>query len=175
MSFAPVVVGSKTNVGGPEEAIQKTPAAIQEETSKKIRAAQQEVDKLTDRLKKEKDKYQKISTVAPVAPQQALKVQSKFELTVEGIYVLTLEVKMPLETLILHADVPLEIEEYDKAQCLLSRMKPNTDEETYLLATCKIMENTNRIEMKIRTVEGQHGTLNVYVLPVTVPKQSLVF
>jgi hypothetical protein len=53
---------------------QKTTAAVQEETSKKIRAAQQEIDKLADRLKKEKEKYQKVSNVVPVAPQQALKV-----------------------------------------------------------------------------------------------------
>lgn len=50
-----------------------------------------------------------------------LKVQTKFELLSEGVYVLTLEVKVPLETLILHADVPIEVEEYDKSQCLISR------------------------------------------------------
>lgn len=46
-----------------------------------------------------------------------------------------------------------------------------------LLATYRCQDNTNRLEIKIRTVEGQHGTLNAYVIPKVQPKscQKAIF
>ncbi|CAH0560889.1 unnamed protein product [Brassicogethes aeneus] len=41
-----------------------------------------------------------------------------------------------------------------------------------LLATYRCQINTNRLELKIRTVEGQKGTLQVYVTPLVQPKCS---
>ncbi len=38
------------------------------------------------------------------------------------------------------------------------------------MATCKCQDATNRLEIKIRTVEGQHGVLNAYIIPKQAPK-----
>jgi Bardet-Biedl syndrome 7 protein len=40
------------------------------------------------------------------------------------------------------------------------------------LATYRCQINTNRLEIKIRTIEGQHGVLQAYVTPLVQPKCS---
>nr|CAD7202429.1 unnamed protein product [Timema douglasi] len=40
----------------------------------------------------------------------------------------------------------------------------------YLLATYRCQMNTTRLELKIRTIEGQHGTLRAYITPLVQPK-----
>ena len=39
-----------------------------------------------------------------------------------------------------------------------------------LLATYRCQANTTRLEIKIRTIEGQYGTLQAYVTPRLQPK-----
>lgn len=39
-----------------------------------------------------------------------------------------------------------------------------------LLATYRCQASTTRLDLKIRTVEGQYGTLQVYVTPRTQPR-----
>ena len=43
-------------------------------------------------------------------------------------------------------------------------------EGNYLLATYRCQANTTRLELKIRSIEGQHGTLQVYITPRLQPK-----
>jgi len=40
----------------------------------------------------------------------------------------------------------------------------------YLLATYRCQMNTTRLELKLRTIEGQHGTLRTYITPLVQPK-----
>ena len=39
----------------------------------------------------------------------------------------------------------------------------------YVLVTYRL-NNATRLEVKIRTIEGQHGTIQAYVIPITEPK-----
>ena len=39
-----------------------------------------------------------------------------------------------------------------------------------MLATYRCQANTTRLELKIRSIEGQHGTLQVYITPRLQPK-----
>ena len=43
-------------------------------------------------------------------------------------------------------------------------------EGNFLLATYRCQANTTRLELKIRSIEGQYGTLQVYVTPRIEPK-----
>lgn len=40
----------------------------------------------------------------------------------------------------------------------------------YLLVAYRCQVNTNRLEIKIRTIEGQYGKLQAYVTPIVQPK-----
>ena len=40
----------------------------------------------------------------------------------------------------------------------------------FLLATYRCQMNTTRLELKLRTIEGQHGILRTYITPLVQPK-----
>lgn len=40
----------------------------------------------------------------------------------------------------------------------------------FLLVTFRCQANTTRIEVRLRTIEGQHGTVRAYVTPRIQPK-----
>ena len=44
----------------------------------------------------------------------------------------------------------------------------------FLLVTCRCQTNTNRLEVKVRTIEGQHGTLRAYITSRIEPKNCIV-
>lgn len=47
-------------------------------------------------------------------------------------------------------------------------------EGNFLLATYRCQANTTRLELKIRSIEGQYGTLQAYVTPRVQPKTCRV-
>ena len=53
--------------------------------------------------------------------------------------------------------------------CILS-LSPFPQTGNFLLATYRCQANTTRLEVKIRTIEGQYGRLQAYVTPRLQPK-----
>lgn len=87
-------------------------------------------------------------------------------------YTLSIEVSTPLDCVVLQSDVNIDVEDADKNNSLISKSPISQSEGTQLLATCRILQQSNRVSILVRTVEGQAGTLLVYVIPQGVPKAA---
>ena len=82
---------------------------------------------------------------------------------------LHIELSMPLECILLQSDVPVELLDVESTQAVVSKPPP-PDGQSGLLATYRLQEAVNRIELRVRTVEGRYGSLQAYVWPRISPK-----
>jgi len=153
--------GSSTNV------MQESKADLE----KSIRDLQMELEKLTERVSREKEKYASKVSAELIAVEQQFKLKQSFVLLpAEACYLLTLEIDMPLDCITLQSSIPVMLLDVESNGCMLSRTDRDEKQSNELLATYRATENTNRVEIKIRTVEGQHGALNAYIIPKLQPK-----
>jgi len=131
---------------------------------------QTDIAQLEQQITAAKDKYSGL-TPHLVAVDQQFKVKSSFKLLPqEACYLLSLEIQMPIELVTLQSDVPIMLLDIDESTAVFSRTQCADKDSSQLLATYRQQEPTNRMEIKIRTVEGQHGTLSAYIIPKLTPK-----
>jgi Bardet-Biedl syndrome 7 protein len=144
--------------------------SVKEEKDRRHKQLEAEVEKLKEQLKKEKASYQKLSS-QQIAVQTTTKVSHRFNLNgEEACYVLTIESQVPLEMISLRADVEVDLLDHDGTSAILSRSKG--DPANPLLATYRMQEPCSRFQVRLRTVEGLHGTISAFVLPQTNPKTA---
>jgi len=102
-----------------------------------------------------------------VASDVQFKMNDKWALNAdEARYELNVELSMPIDTILLQCDVPVELLDADSNAAIVSR----TDTGSGLLATYRCQERVNRLEMCVRTSEGRYGNLQAYVWPRISPK-----
>nr|XP_022903425.1 Bardet-Biedl syndrome 7 protein homolog isoform X1 [Onthophagus taurus] len=142
------------------------------DTKLKISKLKLELEELQIKVTKEREKYQTATlsylddiTVIPNCPIKDSMVLSKLGAS----YVLSLEVSMPIDNILLQSDVPLDLLDVEKNSAVVSYCN-NKDDRNYLLATYRCQVNTNRLEVNVRTIEGQYGILQVYITPIIQPK-----
>jgi len=146
---------------------------VKERGDKKIRNLRQEIEKLHEKVEKEKERYGKVSE-SLIAADVQFKMKDKWTLKPEdACYQLHIELSMPLETVLLQCDVPIELLDVDSNVAIVSRT-PAAPGSTSVLATyrCQAGANVNRLELNIRTSEGRYGSLQAYVWPRISPKTA---
>lgn len=85
---------------------------------------------------------------------------------VDGTYDLTIELGVPIEMVVFESDVAVELINVDKERYSLVFERPNYLDGQQLLATITFRQaNQKRLDVKIRTIEGQHGTLEAIIRP----------
>lgn len=89
----------------------------------------------------------------------------------EAWYTLAIETQVPLDFVILQSNVPVDLQEVDKSSAVISYTQPDTENDNYLLATFRCSGAT-RLEVKVRSIEGQYGVLQAYVTPCLEPRSS---
>jgi len=140
------------------------------EKERRYKTLEQEVDKLKQQLEKEKLQYQRLSG-EQIAMQTTTKVTHRFAInSEEACYSLTVESQTPLELISLRADVDVDLLDHEGTSAILSRSKG--DPVNPLLATYRMQEPGGRFQIRLRTVEGLHGTISCFVLPQTNPKTA---
>uniref|UniRef100_A0A8C5KVT1 Bardet-Biedl syndrome 7 n=1 Tax=Jaculus jaculus TaxID=51337 RepID=A0A8C5KVT1_JACJA len=73
------------------------------------------------------------------------------------------------------SDVPIDLLDVDKNSAVVSFSSCDSESnDNFLLATYRCQANTTRLELKIRSIEGQYGTLQAYVTPRIQPKTCQV-
>jgi len=146
---------------------------VQKERAKdkerRLKALQKEVEGLKMQVDKEKARYKSISTQEiAVAPQ--VKISSKFRLCPdEACYLLALECQSALDLVALRGDLSLDLLE-DPEGAILSRQPGTTASPT--LATYRCVEESNRIQIKLRTPEGTGGSVSCFVVPQVQPRTA---
>jgi len=147
--------------------------SVKERGDRKIRGLRQEIEKLHEKVEKEKERYGKVSE-SLIAAEVQFKMNDKWTLKPEdACYQLHVELSMPLETVLLQCDVPIELLDADSNVAIVS-LTPPAPGSAGVLATyrCQAGVNVNRLELNIRTSEGRYGSLQAYVWPRISPKTA---
>jgi hypothetical protein len=76
--------------------------------------------------------------------------------------VLSIEIPAPIEHILIQCDIPIEIQDVEKNTAVVSFSECDPLEGNMILATYRCQMNTNRVDLKFRTLEGQYGTLMVF-------------
>eukprot|EP01062_Namystynia_karyoxenos_P068211 TRINITY_DN6256_c0_g1_i1.p1 TRINITY_DN6256_c0_g1~~TRINITY_DN6256_c0_g1_i1.p1 ORF type:complete len:783 (+),score=313.24 TRINITY_DN6256_c0_g1_i1:113-2350(+) len=145
-------------------------SAVGLERRKRLQLLEEEIERLKQRLEGKRDEYSKMSDEM-VAVTVKHNIKDKFVLDSSAAWTLTIELDSPIDTIALQSDVDIELLDTDASTCIVSTSKPyETDKKTKLLACYRCTESTTRMEMKVRTVEGQYGILRAFIIPFLSPK-----
>ncbi|XP_052091577.1 Bardet-Biedl syndrome 7 protein homolog isoform X5 [Mytilus californianus] len=142
----------------------------------KIVGLRQELDNLQQKVSTEREKYQQSAgSKTAISAVPGFNINDKFVLNREDAsYTLSLELQLPIDNVLLQSDVPIDLLDVEKNSAVVSYSACNPEEGNYLLATYRCQANTTRLELKIRSIEGQYGTLQAYVTPRVQPKTCQV-
>nr|KAG5699637.1 hypothetical protein BaRGS_005085 [Batillaria attramentaria] len=137
-----------------------------------VQIGKSELDNLQQKVSTEREKYQQSAySKTAVSAIPLFNINDKFVLNREDAsYTLSLELQMPIDNVLLQSDVPVDLLDVEKNSAVVSFSACNPEDGNYLLATYRCQANTTRLELKIRSIEGQHGTLQVYITPRLQPK-----
>ncbi|KAL4641776.1 Bardet-Biedl syndrome 7 protein [Arapaima gigas] len=147
------------------------------ETQNKIAALRAELEQLQLKVLQEREKYQQTSqSSTAVSAVPVFSVNDKFTLCQDDAsYSLTLEVQTAIDNLLLQSDVPIDLLDVDKNSAVVSFSECDSESNgNFLLATYRCQANTTRLELKVRSIEGQYGTLQAYITPRLQPKTCQV-
>lgn len=90
-----------------------------------------------------------------------------------------LEVEVAIDVVFIHCDIGLDLIDCERNSAVISFNDPPSEDSEIgrnsneMLATFRCQANTTRLEIRLRPVEGQRGTLSVYVVSRITPKSCL--
>ncbi|KAF4519730.1 hypothetical protein B566_EDAN014257 [Ephemera danica] len=130
-------------------------------------------DSLEQTVVKEREKYQEITRTKSEAVSAIpyISVNDKFTLhRSDASYSLTIEVQTAIDNVLIQSNIPVDILDVEKNSAVVSYSECDPKSGNYLLATYRCQVNTTRLEVKVRTVEGQSGELRAYITLNLQPK-----
>ena len=121
-----------------------------------------------EKVERERERVAKLSPEPLVAADVHFKMIDRWALNAEEArYELHIELSMPIDTVLLQCDVPIELIDADTNSAIVSRTPSAAGG---VLATYRCQEPTNRLQVCLRTSEGRYGSLQAYVWPRISPK-----
>ncbi|XP_034454534.1 Bardet-Biedl syndrome 7 protein [Hippoglossus hippoglossus] len=151
---------------------------MSKETQSKVEALRAELDQLQVKVLQGREQYQQTSqSSTAVSAVPVFSINDKFTLCQDDAsYSLTLEVQTAIDNLLLQSDVPIDLLDVDKNSAVVSFSECDSEQPNgnFLLATYRCQANTTRLELKVRSIEGQYGTLQAYITPRLQPKTCQV-
>nr|XP_053649854.1 Bardet-Biedl syndrome 7 protein-like [Cherax quadricarinatus] len=146
---------------------------ISQDSKHKIQRLRAEIDELQQRVLRERDQYQAATQSAfpGISAVPFFSVNDKLTLNrTDASYLLSLEVQTAIDNVLLQSDVPVDLLDVEKNSAVVSYSTCDSETGNFLLATYRCQANTTRLEVRIRTIEGQYGTLQAYITPRLQPK-----
>ncbi|XP_030224004.1 BBSome complex member BBS7 isoform X2 [Gadus morhua] len=146
---------------------------MSKETQTKVAALRLELEQLQGQVLQGRERYQQTAqSPSAVSAVPVFSINDKFTLCQDDAsYSLTLEVQTAIDNLLLQSDVPIDLLDVDKNSAVVSFSECDSEPNgNFLLATYRCQANTTRLELKVRSIEGQYGTLRAYVTPRLQPK-----
>ncbi|CAH1777872.1 unnamed protein product [Owenia fusiformis] len=153
-----------------------TQSYVDKAVHQKIGTLKQELEDLQQKVVRERERYQTTAhNKKAISAVPHFNINDKFILSREDAsYTLSLEVQMAIDNVLLQSDVPIDLLDVDKNSAVVSYSACNPEEGNFLLATYRCQANMTRLELKIRSIEGQYGTVQAYVTPRLQPKTCQV-
>ncbi|XP_058807085.1 Bardet-Biedl syndrome 7 protein homolog [Phymastichus coffea] len=126
-----------------------------------------EIQQLEEELKKEYTTPFSGDTLTPMI----LSVNHRMTLNKEDAsYSLVIELDRSIDNILIQSDTPIDMLDVEGNNAVMSRSSCDPNEGNFALVTYRCQDNTNRLEMRLRSNEGQPGTLQVYVTSQIQPK-----
>ncbi|KAK7922193.1 hypothetical protein WMY93_009095 [Mugilogobius chulae] len=150
---------------------------MSKEMQSKVDALRAELEQLQVKVLQGREQYHQTSqSSTAVSAVPVFSINDKFTLCQDDAsYSLTLEVQTAIDNLLLQSDVPIDLLDVDKNSAVVSFSECDSEPNgNFLLATYRCQANTTRLELKVRSIEGQYGTLQAYVTPRLQPKTCQV-
>jgi Bardet-Biedl syndrome 7 protein len=149
----------------------------------RIKTLKKEIDELKKKVEKEREKIKKAGINAQqqlsnyIKPPLDFPVNSSFELDYKlAAYVLTIELQMPIDLIILRSPVVLDLVETDTGSSVLS-LSPSSilpsdgnNNEAKYVAVFRCQSNERRITLTLRSNEGEYGDLVITIIAAVNPK-----
>ncbi|XP_069686041.1 BBSome complex member BBS7-like isoform X2 [Periplaneta americana] len=132
-----------------------------------------EIDEIEQKVNREREKYQAATQekIDGLSAIPFISINDKMTLCREDAsYSLTLEVQTAIDNILIQSDVPIDLLDVERNSAVVSYSACEPGSGNFLLATYRCQMNTTRLELKLRTIEGQHGTLRTYITPLVQPK-----
>lgn len=158
------------------------PKPISQEVQAKLDSMKDELKTLETKLTQAKQRYQHTLSQAQAQGESSdavsalphFEVHDRFLLNQdEAWYTLSIEIQVPIDHIMLQSNVPVDLQDVDKSSAVISYTSPDVENNNYLLATFRC-HDTNRLEVKVRSIEGQYGILQAYITPQMEPKSCQV-
>lgn len=149
---------------------------LDKESGLKMSKLKEEIDKIQNQVLKMRDTYQStLNNSKALSQLKMFQINEKFELNRDDAsYTLSIESEVPIDNVLLQCDVPIDLLDSEKNSCVLSYSDCDENDGNFLLVTYRCQANTTRLDIKIRTIEGQYGLLQVYVTSRIQPKNCIV-
>ncbi|KAK5896675.1 hypothetical protein CesoFtcFv8_009813 [Champsocephalus esox] len=151
---------------------------MSKEVQSKVEALRSELEQLQVKVLQGREQYQQTSqSSTAVSAVPVFSINDKFTLCQDDAsYTLMLEVQTAIDNLLLQSDVPIDLLDVDKNSAVVSFSECDSEQPNgnFLLATYRCQANTTRLELKVRSIEGQYGTLQAYITPRLQPKTCQV-
>ncbi|XP_043602800.1 Bardet-Biedl syndrome 7 protein homolog isoform X5 [Bombus pyrosoma] len=146
----------------------KPPGLLEADQNDGLTKLKAEIEQLQEKLKEEKEAAS--FSIDPLAPL-ILSVNHRMILNrKDASYSLSIELDTPIDNILIQSDTPIELLDVESNSAVVSLSSCNPREGNFVLATYRCQVNTNHLEMRLRTIEGQPGTLQIYVTSQVQPK-----
>mmetsp|Transcript_26862 Transcript_26862/g.33595 ORF Transcript_26862/g.33595 Transcript_26862/m.33595 type:complete len:726 (-) Transcript_26862:330-2507(-) len=155
-----------------QDAYGRSVATVQNEN--KIRSLRREIDTLRVKVEQKKEKFKQYSE--EYFPQtQQFKINAHFALDPEeAAYKMSLEIPMPIDIVCLQSTVRLDFLDVASNPAIVSMSPPDLEHGNQVLATYRCQDALKRVEIKARTIEGEHGSVQAAVVAQMNPKTGQV-
>lgn len=146
--------------------------ALDQATKIKMSDLKQELEEIHKNVLQQREKFQNSGLdKCSVSSINNFHMNTRFVLNGdEACYLLSVELQSPIDNILIQSDVVIHMMDVDKNSAVVSFSACQPENGNCLLATYRCQASTTRLDLKIRTVEGQYGTLQVYVTPRTQPR-----
>ncbi|XP_076180794.1 BBSome complex member BBS7 [Ptiloglossa arizonensis] len=146
----------------------RPPGLLEADQNDGLTKLKTEIQQLQEKLNEEKEAAN--FTVDPLAPL-ILSVNHRMVLNKEDAsYSLSIELDTPIDNILVQSDTPVKLLDVESNSAVVSLSACNPRDGNFILATYRCQVNTNHLEMRLRTIEGQPGTLQIYVTSQVQPK-----
>ncbi|XP_071787420.1 BBSome complex member BBS7-like [Asterias amurensis] len=149
---------------------------VSQDTQNKITHLKTELENLQRRVIQEREKYHySAMNNKAISAVPYFNINDRFSLNRDDAsYTLSIEVQVAIDNVLLQSDVPIDLLDVDKNSAVVSYSSCDTENGNFLLATYRCQANTTRLELKVRSIEGQYGVLQAYITPRLQPKTCQV-
>mmetsp|Transcript_298 Transcript_298/g.283 ORF Transcript_298/g.283 Transcript_298/m.283 type:complete len:734 (-) Transcript_298:90-2291(-) len=173
-----------TQQRAPDDTYGRTVQTVNNEN--RIKSLKKDIETLKAKVEKEKSKLKVAQQKASVDTSKCLvvdfSINSKFALNVdEAAYALSIEIQSPIDLVVLRSPVHLDLIDTDLGSAVVSitpqtLISPSQDgsQDYRFVATYRCQSQEKRLNILIRTTEGEFGDLLIIVVSATDPKAAKV-